>query len=126
MSNEIAVTFGLNVRNPAGTTTGYSQTINRNLQLNQAALGANGEVAAVTTTATTYSFSNLATPGLIYLQNLDATNFVTYGALSGSTFVPLGKIKPGEIAFFRLDPDATFQMKADTASVNIWYYVLED
>lgn len=128
MANEISVNFQLKVNNPAGSTQGYVQTMSKSALYNQNALGANAETVTVPTTApgTAYTFPNLATVGMMYLQNLDSTNYVTYGVLSGGVLYALGKIEAGEIAFFRLNPGVTFAMLANTAPVQISYLLLND
>lgn len=112
MANEITLALQMRVQNPAGSMTGYQQTVQQNRMFNQLAVGANAEVVSVPSAATSYSFSNLATPGFMFLQNLDPENFVTYGSLVAGTFYPVGLIQAGEIAFFRLDPGVQFAMKA--------------
>lgn len=88
---------------------------------------------AATVTGTDIDFSELVTPGLCRLQNLDATNFVTYGIWDGVSFFPLGELLPGETYVLRLSrylgeefagtgtpADVnTFRMKADTAACNV-------
>lgn len=125
MSNEIQIGLNFAVNNPA-TGGGYSNTQRFNLQLNQNAVGATGEIIAVPTTATTYSFPFVATYGWCLLQNLDAANYVTYGATVSSTYAPLGKLEAGEVHLLRLDPGITFTMQANTASVNVNLLLLED
>lgn len=128
MANEISVNFQFKCNNPAGTTTGFVTNETYTKLLNQNALGANAQTVSVPTTTpgTTYTFPNLATPGFLFLQNLDATNYVTYGILSGGVLYALGKIEAGEMAFFRMNPGITFAMLANTAAVNINYLLLND
>jgi hypothetical protein len=87
----------------------------------------------VATTGTDIDFSQLITPGLCQLSNLDVTNYYEYGIhepVTG-TFYPLGEVGPGEsycIKFSRnlleeyvgtgtSGPTNTFQLRANTAAV---------
>jgi hypothetical protein len=78
MSQEYQVQINLTCNNPSNGT-GFVWTQRETLQLNQNSQGINEQIVSVPTTATTYSFSNLSTYGLCYIQNLDATNYVQYG-----------------------------------------------
>jgi hypothetical protein len=125
MSNEFQLQLTLNVANPS-TGTGYTDSIRINQQYSQNAQGANAEVVSVPTTATSFSFANLTTYGWGYFQNLDTTNFVQLGLDVSGTFTPFCKLKPGEVALFRLNPGMAFQMQADTAAVFVNYVVWND
>lgn len=128
MANEISLSLQLKVQNPAGSSAGYTQNIVQQKQFTQNLLAANAEVVTVPTTAggTAYTFTNLTTYGFLYLQNLDAANYVEYGPDNAGALVPFGKIGPGEVAFLRLMPGITFRMMANTAAVQISYLLLND
>lgn len=128
MANEISLSIQVKYANPSGTTTGLQDSISQSRSLTQNVAGVQASTVTVPTTAggTIYSFGNLATNGYMYLQNLDSTNYVEWGTDSSGTFEPIGKLKAGEIALFRLDPGKTFKMLANTASVQIFYWVLND
>ena len=57
---------------------------------------------AVTAAGTDVNLSELATPGLCWLSNLDATAYITYGIWDGVEFHPLGELLAGEFAPLRL------------------------
>lgn len=61
----------------------------------------------------------LSNEGFLYLRNLDATNYVNFGPDIGTTGAGQlsGKLKAGEFAFFRIEPNTAWYAKADTASV---------
>lgn len=81
--------------------------------------------------------SALGTPGLCKIQNIDSTNYVTYGIWDpeGATFYPLGELLAGEVFVLRLARDVEEQygtgtgtsgantnrlrFKADTAAVKV-------
>jgi hypothetical protein len=87
---------------------------------------------AVAIAGTDVAFSELTTPALCRLQNLDETNFVEYGIWDGIQFYPLGELLPGESYVIRLSRNLTeeygtgtgttgaaantFRLKADTAA----------
>lgn len=88
-------------------------------------------------TGTNLDLSELTTPGLCRLQNLDDENFVTYGAYDPETekFYPMGELLPGETFVTRLSRNLgweygtgtgttgaetnVIQFRADTAPVDV-------
>lgn len=88
MSNEISASLTFQVQNPTGGT-GFVAAIRQNAQFTQNALGYNGEIVNVPIVATGYTFPNLTTFGWMFLQNLDALNFVDYGLLGGPLAPPV-------------------------------------
>lgn len=92
---------------------------------------------AITTAGTDIDFSQLTTPGLCRIQNLDDTNYVEYGIWepTGSIFYPLGELLPGEFFVLRFSrnlqeqyagtgtgttgPTNRLRFKANTASVDV-------
>lgn len=90
---------------------------------------------AVSTDGTDVDFSELTTPALCRLQNLDTTNFVEYGIWDGISFLPLGELLAGESYVIRLSRNLTeefgtgtgttgaaantLRLKADTAACNV-------
>lgn len=69
--------------------------------------------------------SDLGTPGLCYLRNLDPTNYVLIGRDVGGTFYDVLKIKPGESQQLRWST-ASIYAKANAAPVTLRFDVLED
>lgn len=57
---------------------------------------------AVSTAGTDVDLSELSTPGLCRLRNLDSANYVTWGIYDGAYFFPLGEILAGESYVIRL------------------------
>jgi len=109
--------------------------------------GVNGPTPGAITVPTTgidVDLSQLTTPGLCWMMNLDDTNYVTYGIWDPETykFYPFGKLKPGETSLFRLSPNIckelgtgtgttgpvtnTFHMRADTAECVVGVEAFED
>jgi len=92
-------------------------------QFDQAAAGAASGVQAIGTSEETLAEGDLATMGWLWMRNLDATNYISWGF---STGVYGGRLEPGEQALFRTEPAATMYLLADTASCNLQYIWLED
>jgi len=82
-----------------------------------AATGGNPGTVAIGTAEENVAFGDVS-PGLVFIQNLDATNFVEFGKDDAGTMKEIGKISAGKIALFELAASETLRMKADTSSVN--------
>lgn len=102
MADEIRVTVGVSInkdnlkyRPPAVTFRA---------DMNGVAKGPSPGAITVTTDGTQVTFSELTTPGLCLVKNLDEDNYVEYGILDPvtRTFYPLGEILPGEQYVIRL------------------------
>jgi len=92
---------------------------------------------AATVEGTDIDLSELTTPGLCRVQNLDDTNFVTVGVwdVSATEFYPLLELLPGETFVFRLSRHVgaeveapgtgtyagatNLRVRADTAACNV-------
>lgn len=89
----------------------------------------------VTGTALTHAVQNIGTAeetlalgdvtptGYAIFYNLDATNYVELGKAT-ATYVL--KLKAGEAAVLRLDSWTTIYAKANTAAIDLEYYLLSD
>lgn len=82
----------------------------------------------VSITGTDVDLSELASPGLCRIMNLDETNYVRYGIWEPvtSTFYVLGRILPGESFVLRLDPEIGEEYSTGTGTtgaVNTWRFV---
>ncbi len=120
MANEITVTSGIAVRKSnlvfeqASVSKQYDMT------------GSGGPTPGFLTIGTSEestAFPELSTLGWLFMQNLDATNYIEWGF---STGVYGGKLEPGEMAQFRLKPGATLFLKANTAACKCQVYAFED
>jgi len=99
-----------------------------------------GTISA-TLAGTDVSLTELTTPGLCRIMNLDSTNFVEVGVHDGTSYFPLMELLPGETFVFRLARDLglefgtgtgtinadvnTLRIKADTAACNVTVEVFE-
>lgn len=96
------------------------------LQVDQAVGVIYGPVVIVGTSEEDLLIGDIATLGYVFLRNLDAANFVTYGPKSGGSMIPFGRIKAGEIAMLRLEPGITWRWIADTGSVKVQVLLLNN
>lgn len=92
-------------------------------QANPGRGGKGGQV--IGTSEETVDFGDVTVEGLLFMRNLDPTNFITWGPDS-TGMVAIGKIKPGEIALFRVNPATVLKAKADTASCKLDVRLYED
>jgi hypothetical protein len=83
-----------------------------------------GGVPAITTSAALLAMGSVTSPGYAFFRNTDLTNFVEIGTGTG-TFVPFLKLKAGEASLMRLSTAAP-SARANTASVNLQYFILSD
>lgn len=83
------------------------------------ARGGNPGCVNIGTSEEAISFGDLTTPAWIFIQNLDATNYVTWGPTSGGAMVAVGKLLPGEFALYRMAASVTLRMQANTAACNV-------
>jgi len=69
--------------------------------------------------------TDVGTPGWVLIINLDSTNYVEVGALTGEYAV---LIEAGEFALYRHDKNesVTILAKANGGTVNIEYFIFED
>lgn len=126
MANEATITGALSIVN------GTFQYQSRPSQFLATVTGKNGPTpgaVTITTSGTTVSLSQLtALGGFCFLQNLDVTNYLTYGIYASATFYPFGELLPGEFAVVRLSRILQFgatgtahvddlRLQANTASV---------
>lgn len=125
MANEITVTSQLRCTN----ANLVIPRIGSSQQVTQAAAkgGPPGMIAAVTTgTGTQITTTGITTPGWSYIKNLDTTNYVEIGPVSGGVFYPMCKLKPGEEQCFRFATGVAIWIKANAAACDCFAVVLND
>jgi len=69
--------------------------------------------------------NDVSTNGYCIVKNVDATNYVTLGKTISAVYQPFLKIKPGESQLIRFD-SGTIQAKANTAAINLEYWLISD
>ena len=81
-----------------------------------------GTQTITTSSAQAIGLGSIGTPGWFFIQNNDATNYVTiFDATSGNAFL---KLKPGEFAMGRFAAAAP-AAQANTASVIVEFMIVE-
>jgi len=120
MANEVTVKTSLSVRNGSLVFTYDSGT----LQFDQAAVGGpTPGYVTVGTSEESIAFGELSTVGWVVLKNLSTANYVRWGF---ATTVYGGRLEPGEVAQFRLNPGTTLYLIANTAACKCLVYAVED
>ena len=107
-------------------TTGLSIPIlpPQNLNFTQAGEGQAGGIQNIGTSAENIGVGDVATEGYAVFKNLDSTNFVEIG-WDSTGFQSAFKLLAGMVAVVPLNPSRTWQAKADTAAVELFYSILE-
>jgi len=124
MANEIQITLNATVVNGF-----YRDTIQPGLlQVDQAAIGRGGHVQLIGFAAPEeVDLGDVSTNGILYLRNLDDTNYVLFGPQSdAATIEVFGKLKPGEYAIMRLAPTIVLWAQADTGDCLVDVKLFED
>lgn len=112
MANEITVAARLRVKNGTFELSFDSG----NVRVNQTtATGGNPGVVAIGTSEETIDFGDVS-PGLIWMRNLDDTNFVTWGNTTGNL---AQKLAPDGVPTIIERASGSIIMQADTAACNV-------
>ena len=119
-------TFNANINMTANSSTGYSQSQSGSYTLNITGVDqiATGRIDVATGSDATI----MAAPGsgrVIYVKNLDDTNFVKVydGASTDNDLI--GILRPGEFLLTIIRGTGTTTARADTASVTVEYAAVE-
>lgn len=123
MADEIRSTVSLSVNN-GNFTFDRSKSFASD---QTSARGGNPGSVTIGSTEEVINFGDIVTEGIIWIENLDSTNYIDYGPESGGSMVLFGQVKPGEIQLFRLYPGITFRAQASpptgTAAVSCDAYI---
>lgn len=115
MANEFTYTVGLQLIN--GNLRAQFPQLSR--QATQTTAGMSDQVLAIGTSEENASFTDVTTPGLTVLHNLDTTNYVEYGQSDGGTMKKVGKLNAGDVHLLRLASGITLRLQANTASCKV-------
>lgn len=106
---------------------GYADSKNTtNASFEQTNIGAASGVRDIGTIEEVVDFGDVGTEGWCYMKNLDGTNFIEWGPESAGSMAAIGKLEPGEEAWFRLKPGVVLRAKADTAACLLDARIYED
>lgn len=121
MANEITLNLKLSALKGSLNHTENPGTLSVDLS----GLVAAGGVTTLTTTAAAIPIGSVTSAGYAYFRNTGPTNFLEIGTGTGGSFVAFLKLKAGEAAICRLGTNAP-TARANTASVQLQYYILAD
>lgn len=96
------------------------------ITLDQSGTNANDTTVSVGTSESDMPRGSVATVGWLFLQNLDATDYVTWGPKSGGVMIEFGRLNPGEFAALRLEPGVTVRWKASAGTCDVKMLLVED
>lgn len=89
-----------------------------------------GGVQSIGTAEENLSAGDIATNGMLFLLNLDATNYVQWGMSDAGTMKAVGRMKGGltaaSCALLYVEPGVAVRLKANTAACNVFYKWLND
>lgn len=126
MANEITLSFGLQVRKTINVPNDFKADIP--FEVLQRSLTGTRKSACTQTVGTTAEAlivsTDMASHGLGFFRNLDATNKVQIGMLSNSTFFPGAELQAGDVAIIPLTTELLYG-KAFVAAVELDFLVLE-
>ncbi len=124
MANEITVTAGLKATK--GSQVFKYDTINLQRDLTGTKKFSNTQVLSTTEEQLIVS-ADITTPGYAIFRNLSSTvgQIITIGVKPSSTFYPLVKLLPGDVAVLRLDAVSVFA-KAAAGTPELDYTILEE
>lgn len=119
MANEIALTLKLTC-----TKSSNSDRFELIKNFDQTTEGSDGGSLSIGTSEEDLTITDVTTPGVLILYNLDPTNYVQFGPKSG-TMVAIGRLLPlGPPAMVPLDNSVTVTLKANSAACKVKWLVL--
>lgn len=126
MANTLNLTVAANWTQ-GNMTDSFQPTLSA-LTLNTQAMA--GGIQAIGTSEENLVAGDIATNGMLFLMNLDATNYVQWGMSDAGTMKSVGKLKGGataaSCALLYVDAGVTVRLKANTAGCNVYYKWLND
>lgn len=100
MANEFLVRSGLQVKS-GNVSYSRNKTFRASLRADDV-LGPTPGMMTISTAGEDISFAELGNPGLIWIENYDANNYIEYGLHDGTIFHYWGEVLPGEAFPIRL------------------------
>lgn len=121
MANEISLTISAQLNN-GYLKDSYTPGVE---QITQTTKGGHETIWVVGTSEEDLSIGDVATPGRMFVKNLDTTNYVDIGPKSGGAMVGAIRLSPGESHTFKSGPAVTWRGVANTASCRVLTKVWE-
>ena len=121
MANEVTLNFGLQFSKSGSRMTIPSET-------EYVDVSAQPKVSATQSIGTTHELVAMgdvgtSTAGVSFFRNLDSTNYVKLGLVASATFYPLFIIPAGKKGYMPRLANQALYAKANTASVNLEYFI---
>jgi hypothetical protein len=113
MANKITVSMGISFNK-------FGMVANRTMKFSAPIVGTKVAYGVTSIGTVEEELTMIASPGFVYLKNLDPTNFILVGAKTTEYHIQL---MPNDFAFFKTS-DSIFA-KADTAACDMEYYIFE-
>lgn len=89
-----------------------------------------GGILTIGTSEEAITFTDVTTPRVLTMVNLDTTNYVQWGPTSGGAMVTCGRMYPadstsgiGVSATFEIDSGTTLRLKANTNPCQVQFFV---
>lgn len=113
-------------------------TVGGRVQVTQNGLGGGAPgIMVVGPAAELVDLSEISVPGYVYLKNIDSHQTIVWGPNNAGSLVPIGELRPGEQAVWRMRPGAALRVQVDAASeesgstsaenqAKLQIYVMED
>lgn len=130
MADEFTCTFNIRLQNGV-----YKDSYNPGqVQIDQAAVGKSDQILTIGTSEEDVTLVDVSTEGVCVLQNMDTTNYVSWGKKDASgNMQAIGRLpaapsatEPGFPAIFKFEPGATLRMQANTANCKVRVIVWEN
>lgn len=87
-------------------------------------------IQAIGTSEENLNAVDIATNGMLFMLNLDPTNYVQWGMSDSGTMKAVGKMKGGltaaSVAVLYVDAGVTVRLKANTGACNVYFKFLND
>ena len=128
MANEITVNLTASLQNPSTSTTGGLRNTFApgSIRQNQSTAGLFTATVSTSTSEAAFPSSGLGTNGLMVLQNLDNTNDIDWGPVSGGAMVTAGTLKAGgPPQMIYCKSTATFRHKAAAGAPRLMIQIYE-
>lgn len=125
MANEITSNFSLSVNKGSFT---FSRSLSKQITISASSPNVAGGTQSIATTAAgeAVGLGDVATNGIAYFVNLDATNYVEIGIQNGGTFYPLIRLNAGEGGVMRLAQGVAPYARANTSAVVMEYHIFDN
>lgn len=121
MANEISLTASLTAYKPAIMSSALSRAVSGFLATMQGLFIVEGSVS-IATVATAFPLGQVTQPHWAFFLNLDPTNYVQL--MNGAAGAVFARLLAGEPAFVPLDPGCVPYGKANTAAVQVEFFIL--